>query len=73
MKWPPWNGLGSWGQERSLSRWVQGERSLLARGVQGSAIAPMIHGSVQVERDFSKPCEWWNGDTFRWLGMGSIP
>ena len=28
MKWPPWDGLGSWGQERPPSRWVQGERSL---------------------------------------------
>ena len=28
MKWPPWHGLGSWGQERPPSRWVQGERSL---------------------------------------------
>lgn len=28
MKWLPWNGLGSWGQERPPSRWVQGERSL---------------------------------------------
>lgn len=50
-------GQESWGQERCPSRWVQGERSLLASGVQGSAIAPMIHGSVQVERDVSKPCE----------------
>jgi len=23
----PWNGLGSWGQERHPSRWVQGKRS----------------------------------------------
>jgi len=28
MKWPPWHGLGSWGQERPPRRWVQGERSL---------------------------------------------
>jgi hypothetical protein len=40
-----------------FDRWVQGERRLSASGFQGVAIHPLIHGSVQVEREISKPCE----------------
>lgn len=29
-----------------------------------------VHGSVQVERHFSKPCEWLIGDTILWLWNG---
>ena len=29
MKWPPWHGLGAWGQERPPSRWGAGERRRL--------------------------------------------
>lgn len=41
-----------------------------ASGFQGAAIRPLIHGSVQVERDFSKPCECLTGDTVCWLWVG---
>ena len=50
---------------------VQGSaEGSLASGFQGAAIRPLIHGSVQVERDVSKPCEWLTGDTVCWLWNG---
>jgi len=36
----PWSGLGSWGQERPPSRWVQGERSLPRVGFKGGHDSP---------------------------------
>ena len=50
---------------------VQGSaEGSLVSGLQGAAIRPLIHGSVQVERDVSKPCEWLTGDTVFWLWNG---
>lgn len=55
--WPPWNGQGPWGQESPQVDGCRESEVSLRVGFQGGAIAPMIHGSVQVERDVSRPCE----------------
>jgi hypothetical protein len=65
-----------WGLGGRNVRQVDGCRESevsLRVGFRAGAIAPMIHGSVQVERDVSKPCEWLTGDTVCWLGKGSMP
>jgi len=62
-----------WGLGGRNARQVDGCReSEVSRewGSRVGTIAPMIHGSVQVERDVSKPCEWLIGDTIFWLRNG---
>ena len=50
-----WSGvLGAGTPAKSMGA---GRAKSPASGFQGAAIRPLIHGSVQVERDFSKPCE----------------
>lgn len=63
--------MGSGGRDSPLIDGVQGSaEGSFASGFQGAAIRPLIHGSVQVERDVSKPCEWLTGDTVCWLWSG---